>query len=195
MIHRIIKQAIDNSGIMYIDDIKEFERMRPNMPTPYYKAIYINPDIVEQGVAVGHKFNEWERTMKTEMIVINNGLYPYSDAKLAQLFFHELAHATGREGRLNRVGHTQFFKGSPHMREEEELIAEIASGLLMEHFGLATKETRVSNQEYLEFQLMWIPTSLLTELMATTNRRAGEATAYILDNWIKEIEFLQEKAA
>jgi antirestriction protein ArdC len=48
-------------------------------------------------------------------------------------FFHELAHATGHEKRLNRIGITDSTKFGDKKYSEEELIAEMAASFISAH--------------------------------------------------------------
>lgn len=72
-----------------------------------------------------------------------------------QVFFHELAHSTGHQRRLNRL-HGAAFGSQPYAKEE--LIAEICSGLLcaesgIHTFGLKESEGYENSKAYVQ---MWI---------------------------------------
>lgn len=62
--------------------------------------------------------------------------------------FHEAAHSTGHEKRLNRI-----VAGSPFGSEEyskEELIAEITSSAILNYLGISTEKTFKNNVAYVQ---------------------------------------------
>lgn len=59
--------------------------------------------------------------------------------------FHEAAHSTGAESRLNRPGITELNRGDIHQYSREELVAEFGSALVLGSLGL-DKPSLVENQ-------------------------------------------------
>lgn len=86
--------------------------------------------------------------LKQDLIVMNcetNDPYWYS------VLFHELAHATGSRRFLNRHGLNSPDEGKTSMDYDfEELIAEGVARQIMEHFGMATNETRSRSACYID---------------------------------------------
>ena len=62
--------------------------------------------------------------------------------------FHELAHSTGHESRLNRLNKTAFFGTDAYSKEE--LVAEIGSVALINHCGLETSSSFRSSTAYIQ---------------------------------------------
>ena len=62
--------------------------------------------------------------------------------------FHELAHSTGHESRLNRLSKTAFFGSEAYSKEE--LIAEIGAAALVNHAGLETANSFRSSAAYVQ---------------------------------------------
>ncbi len=122
----------------------------------------------------------------------NMKAFAYSPEKILQVFFHEIAHATGGIKRLNRISVTCLaLARTVGMYEMEEVTAIISSQQLMHHFGLQTPETEE-----------WTQISLLKEQACCTAAQnaqaildAQAATNYILNYWLNDVNFEQEKVA
>jgi antirestriction protein ArdC len=90
--------------------------------------------------------------------------------KAFRTFFHELSHATGM--RLNRT----MTYGS----YEEEVIAEMSSKLLMQHFKLDTRFTDRLHSRYIEsFSI-----NLSSEQIKICKIKAKESFDFIINNWL-----------
>ena len=92
--------------------------------------------------------------------------------------FHELAHATGHESRLNREGITEsHYFGSPDY-SREELVAEMAAAFLCGHVGIENA-TIQNSAAYLQ---SWIKTLRGDKRLAVTAAaQAQKAADYILN--------------
>jgi antirestriction protein ArdC len=92
--------------------------------------------------------------------------------------FHELAHATGHQSRLNREGiaGNHFFGDAVYSREE--LVAEMAAAFLCGHCGIE-KATIQNSAAYLQ---SWIKTLRGDKKLAiTAAAQAQKAADYILN--------------
>ena len=71
-----------------------------------------------------------------------------STAEYYSTVFHELAHSTGAPTRLNRLNSAAFFGNDEYSKEE--LVAEIASCVLVNHVGLETSTSLRNNAAYIQ---------------------------------------------
>ena len=90
--------------------------------------------------------------------------------------FHELAHSTGHQSRLNRLRATASFGSESYSREE--LVAEITATALMNHIGLETKATFRNSAAYIQ---NWL-TALRNDkrLIVSASGAASKAFDYII---------------
>ena len=106
-------------------------------------------------------------------------LFRYEQAEeYYSTFFHELAHATGHESRLNREGITgnHFFGDLVYSREE--LVAEMTAAFLCGHIGIATA-TLQNSAAYIQ---SWIKVLRGDKRLAiTAAAQAQKAADYILN--------------
>ena len=93
-------------------------------------------------------------------------------------FFHELAHATGHESRLNREGITgnHFFGDSTYSREE--LVAEMAAAFLCGHTGIESA-TIENSAAYLQSWIRKLKGDKKLAIIAAA--QAQKAADYILN--------------
>ena len=89
--------------------------------------------------------------------------------------FHELAHSTGHQSRLNRLRTTARFGSESYSREE--LVAEITAAALMNHTGIETKGTFRNSAAYIQ---NWL-TALRNDkrLIVSASGAASRAFEYI----------------
>lgn len=89
--------------------------------------------------------------------------------------FHELAHSTGHQSRLNRLKTIAHFGNESYSKEE--LVAEITAAALMNHTGLETKGTLRNSAAYIQ---NWL-TALRNDkrLIVTASGAASKAFDYI----------------
>lgn len=89
--------------------------------------------------------------------------------------FHELAHSTGHQSRLNRLRATAHFGSESYSKEE--LVAEITAAALMNHVGLETKGTFRNSTAYIQ---NWL-TALRNDkrMIVTASGAAAKAFDYI----------------
>ncbi len=67
-----------------------------------------------------------------------------------KVLFHELAHSTGHESRLNRAGITEVVKWGGNTYAKEELVAEISAMYLVGLLGLNPKDNSNNSQAYIK---------------------------------------------
>jgi antirestriction protein ArdC len=89
--------------------------------------------------------------------------------------FHELAHSTGHQSRLNRLRTTARFGSESYSREE--LVAEITAAALVNHIGIETKGTFRNSAAYIQ---NWL-TALRNDkrLIVSASGMASKAFEYI----------------
>lgn len=98
-----------------------------------------------------------------------------STAEYYSTAFHEIAHSTGHQSRLNRLRATAHFGSESYGKEE--LVAEITAAALMQHAGLETKGTFRNSTAYIQ---NWL-TALRNDkrLIVTASGAAAKAFDYI----------------
>lgn len=104
------------------------------------------------------------------------------DTGVWSTLFHELAHATGAQGRLERTTLKDYMT-DVFVQAMEEQIAERAAVILMEHFNLSTKASRIKSERYLKNY--FIP-SFQEDYVASEVKKAVD---FILNNWVNNINF------
>ena len=72
----------------------------------------------------------------------------HSEAHYYATLFHEMAHSTGHENRLNRL--EKGFNFGDHAYSKEELVAEISSAVLMNEIGIETESTIDNTAAYVK---------------------------------------------
>ena len=90
--------------------------------------------------------------------------------------FHELAHSTGHQSRLNRLRATAHFGNESYSKEE--LVAEITAAALMNHTGLETKGTFRNSAAYIQSWLSALRND--KRLIITASGAASKAFDYIV---------------
>jgi antirestriction protein ArdC len=90
--------------------------------------------------------------------------------------FHELAHSTGHQSRLDRLSATARFGNESYSKEE--LVAEITATALMNYAGIETKGTFRNSTAYIQ---NWL-TALRNDkrLIVTASGAASKAFEYII---------------
>ena len=89
--------------------------------------------------------------------------------------FHELAHSTGHQSRLNRLRATAHFGSESYSKEE--LVAEITAAALMNHTGLETNGTFRNTAAYIQSWLSALRND--KRLIVTATGAATKAFDYI----------------
>ena len=89
--------------------------------------------------------------------------------------FHELAHSTGHQSRLNRLRATAHFGSESYSKEE--LVAEITAAALMNHTGMETKGTFRNSTAYIQNWLMALRND--KRMIVTASGAAAKAFDYI----------------
>jgi antirestriction protein ArdC len=90
--------------------------------------------------------------------------------------FHELAHSTGHQSRLDRLRATVRFGNESYSKEE--LVAEITATALMNHTGLETKGTFRNSAAYIQNWLSALRND--KRLIVTASGAATKAFEYII---------------
>lgn len=90
--------------------------------------------------------------------------------------FHELAHSTGHESRLDRLKSTAHFGNDEYSREE--LVAEISSAMLCNHVGIDSKELLDNSTAYVESWIKALKND--KNMIITAAAKAQKAYDYIL---------------
>ena len=90
--------------------------------------------------------------------------------------FHELAHSTGHQSRLDRLKATAHFGNESYSKEE--LVAEITATALMNHTGLETKGTFRNSAAYIQNWLSALRND--KRLIVTASGAATKAFEYII---------------
>lgn len=102
----------------------------------------------------------------------------YSPEDLYQTTFHELAHATGHQGRLSRKGVTEKTFFGSHEYSQEELVAEFAASMLCGHAGIE-QETITNSAAYIQGWLRVLKGDKRLAIIAAG--QAQKAADYILN--------------
>lgn len=89
--------------------------------------------------------------------------------------FHELAHSTGHQSRLDRLRATAHFGSESYSKEE--LVAEITAAALMNHTGMETKGTFRNSTAYIQNWLMALRND--KRMIVTASGAAAKAFDYI----------------
>ena len=89
--------------------------------------------------------------------------------------FHEIAHSTGHQSRLNRLRATAHFGSESYSKEE--LVAEITAAALMNHTGMETKGTFRNSTAYIQNWLMALRND--KRMIVTASGAAAKAFDYI----------------
>lgn len=90
--------------------------------------------------------------------------------------FHELAHSTGHQSRLNRLRTTARFGSESYSKEE--LVAEITATALMNHTGLETNGTFRNSTAYIQNWLIALRND--KRLIVSASGAATKAFDYII---------------
>lgn len=89
--------------------------------------------------------------------------------------FHELAHSTGHQSRLNRLKATAYFGSESYSKEE--LVAEIAAAALINMTGLETKNSFRNSAAYIQSWLSALKKD--NRLIVSASGAATKAVEYI----------------
>ena len=109
---------------------------------------------------------------KDQVVIPDRSLFK-SSSGLYGTIFHELAHSTGAENRLNRPGAKNISFGSREYAQEE-LIAELTSSYLLESLGICTDDSTKNTASYL---YSWIQAIQENETLIIRSAPAAERAA------------------
>ena len=91
--------------------------------------------------------------------------------------FHEMAHSTGKQGRLSRIPDDEPL--DERATAVEELTADIASAAILAYLGLDTTKTRDNNVAYAQAWIKKIESDASLVIKAAS--RAQKAVDFIFD--------------
>ena len=111
----------------------------------------------------------------TDIIEIPKEKQFYNMNEYYSTFFHEIIHSTGHETRLNRDIRNKF---GDEKYAKEELIAELGSVFLNNHYGIETGDTFDNSTAYIQ---SWL-TALKNDkhLIVSASTQAEKAANYVL---------------
>ena len=101
--------------------------------------------------------------------------------------FHESGHSTGAEKRLNRKMGGRF---GDEEYSAEELVAEITSAVLCNHFGIDTAKIQRNTAAYIQNWLTVLKND--TKMVVSAAGKAEKAVKYILGEEVKTYETVDE---
>lgn len=111
-----------------------------------------------------------------EVIMPHMSQFHNAESYYAALF-HELAHSTGAKKRLDRLGKKGMSFGS-EVYSQEELVAEISSAVLCNHFGIDTAKVQRNTAAYIQNWLKVLQND--TKMVAGAAGKAEKAVKMIL---------------
>ena len=97
--------------------------------------------------------------------------------------FHEVAHSTGAEHRLNRPGVTDYDGFGSHQYSEEELVAEFASAFLCAEAGI--EDTRENSASYIKSWAKVLKGD--PKLIIRASGKAAKAAEYAKNGKVEEV--------
>ena len=158
-----------------------FEEREPVPPDPDTAADNLIANYIARE-KINYKEDEGGREAyyapKKDFIVVPARKYFRSASAMYGTIFHELAHSTGAENRLNRPGLRDISFGN-RKYSCEELIAELTSSYLLESLGISTDDSVKNSAAYL---YDWIQAIREDETMIIRSAPAAERAArFILD--------------
>lgn len=103
-----------------------------------------------------------------------------SNAEYYSTIFHEMAHSTGHQSRLNRLKATAHFGSADYSKEE--LTAEISAAALLNYTGIETKGSFRNNAAYIQNWLSVLKND--RRLIVSASGAAAKAVDYILDKGV-----------
>lgn len=121
---------------------KELDKIIKN-PIEHMENSEIRQDVSEaMGIKVRETMNIEDNvggfyTKGVDSISLRPAAVYENENHLMRIFFHEMTHATGAEDRLNRSTLKNYGE-SDEQRAKEELVAELGSAFLCQHFGIET---------------------------------------------------------
>lgn len=136
-----------------------------------------NDYLTRSGVTLRHyEQNEsYYTTAGDEIILPHMNQFKNAESYYATLF-HELGHSTGHESRLNRDLSGSF---GDDKYSKEELVAEITSAVLCNHFGIDTAKIQRNTAAYVQHWLKVLKSD--KRLIVTAAARAEKAVNLILN--------------
>ena len=179
-----IKQQLDSPIVSYFNvfNAEQIENIPKNTSN---NKIFKNNELAEKLIrnseaSIKHTFTDNAYYSRNEdEIIIPNREYFKTENDYYSVIFHEMAHSTGHESRLNREKHKRQFDKK---YAKEELIAEISSMFLQLELGIEI----TNNKDHFENHKAYIKhyIELLKEtpsILFSIIREAEKASEYILN--------------
>ena len=163
--------------------IDQCEGLTPSDTAP--KEISTNPEaeniineyLLRSGVELRHQVSdEAYYSSSRDCVVLPTTDQFNSMAEYYSTAFHELAHSTGHQSRLNRLKATAHFGSESYSKEE--LVAEITAAALMNHTGLETGSTFRNSTAYIQSWLSALRKD--KRLIVAASGAASKAFEYIV---------------
>lgn len=137
----------------------------------------VNEYLLRSGVELRHQVSdEAYYAPSLDRVVLPTTDQFSSTAEYYSTAFHELAHSTGHQSRLNRLKATAHFGSESYSKEE--LVAEITAAALMNHTGLETGSTFRNSTAYIQSWLSALRKD--KRLIVAASGAASKAFEYIV---------------
>ena len=167
-------------NVFHIDQCEgiDIEESKPKKPCTNEDAeAIINAYINRSGVElIQQKGDEAYYSPSRDRVVLPLAEQFNSMAEFYSCAFHELAHSTGHQSRLNRLRATAHFGNESYSKEE--LVAEISAAALLNRTGMETKGTFRNSAAYIQSWLRALRND--KRLIVTASGAAAKAVDYIL---------------
>lgn len=176
----------------YVYDIKDVDGLISRRPTIHYEheplelAESIINNYIDREKSLRLSFNSGEkacyRPLSDEISVPSKHLYK-NLAEYYSTVFHECAHSTGHQTRLNRIKVGASFGSDAYSKEE--LTAEMAACILCSECGIDNTEAADNSVAYLKGWLAALKNDVT--LLVSASSRAQKAADFILNKNTFEI--------
>ena len=167
-------------NVFHIDQCEgiDVEESKPEKPCTNEDAeAIINAYINRSGVElIQQKGDEAYYSPSRDRVVLPLAEQFNSMPEFYSTAFHELAHSTGHQSRLNRLRATAHFGNESYSKEE--LVAEISAAALLNRTGMETKGTFRNSAAYIQSWLRALRND--KRLIVTASGAAAKAVDYIL---------------
>lgn len=162
--------------ISQIEGLKETTVKPVEQPVSAEAEAIINNYVQHSGVTISHqKGDEAFYSPSRDSITLPLIEQFSSMAEYYSTAFHELAHSTGHQSRLNRLKATAHFGNDDYSKEE--LVAEISAAALLNMTGLETKGTFRNSAAYIQSWLSALKKD--NRLIVSASGAATKAVEYI----------------
>lgn len=181
---RSLRPVLRYYKVFHISQVEGVEPLESKMPVYSSDPISIGEEVFwnyvrREGIRVElEPSNEAYYSPSRDLIHLPE-LRQYKDpSELCSTAFHEAAHSTGYEGRLNRVGLKKASFGS-ETYSREELVAEISAAALLNTLGIETDHSVQNSSAYIRGWLKALQDD--RRLVVQAAGQAEKAVNYILN--------------